>query len=143
MVQYKILLVDDDPDIREYVRMALKNYDTIRILEAVDGNKAVVLAKHIKPDLILLDNKMPSLSGESVAKNLKNDPLTRDIPVVMITAMRLSRKEIELIKLDVDDYIEKPISTWQLENIVKKYIPALKGSMDTVDIDDDYFDDGE
>jgi DNA-binding response OmpR family regulator len=114
MTQYKVLLADDDPDIREYVRLALRNYDNLMVLEAVDGNKAVSLAKHTKPDLILLDNKMPSMSGESVAKSLKNALRTREIPVVMITALRLSRKEIELIKLDVDDYIEKPITTWQL-----------------------------
>jgi CheY-like chemotaxis protein len=143
MAKLVILLVDDDKNTREYIRMALRNYDNLKILEAVDGHKAVELAKLTKPNLILLDNRMPSMSGESVVKRLKVNPRTKNIPIVMITALRLSRKEINLIKLDVDDYLEKPITTWQLGNTVEKYIPALKTDMDMLDLVYDYFDDEE
>ncbi len=117
------------------VKVALQDFDELEIFEAVDGHKAVKLAGRVQPDLILLDNRMPTMSGEAVAKKLQTDPLTNSISIVMITSMRLTKKQIELIKLDVDDYVEKPITPWQIKKFAKRYLPGLNEGMDMLDVD--------
>ena len=125
MMRKKILVIDDEESAREMCRMILCKYNDIEVIEAVDGNKGFELAKLEKPDLIILDNRMRIMSGEETAKLLRADPSTRAIPIIMITAMRLSKQEIAFIKMDVNDFIEKPFSPWELVRSVEKYLGTL------------------
>lgn len=125
MEKKKILVIDDEVSARESCRMIFSRYENIEVIEAVDGNKGFELAKLEKPDLILLDNMMPMMSGEQTARIFRANPVTKSIPIIMITAMRLSKDEINLIKLDVDSFIEKPFSPWQMRNEAEKYLGTL------------------
>ena len=104
----KILLADDDPKLRTLVRLSLGDHFTL--LEASDGQEALAIARTQGPDLVLLDITMPKLSGLEVCKEIKRDPATRDIIVVMLTARNNPDEVSQAIELGADDYVTKPFS---------------------------------
>ena len=103
-----LLVVDDTPDNLMLMTDLLK--DRYRVKAANSGAKALrVLQGDTLPDLILLDVMMPGLSGHEVARQLKRDPRTRDIPIIFLTAMAATEDEIHGLELGAVDYITKPI----------------------------------
>ena len=119
----KILIVDDQPEIRELVDVTLRIGDYM-IWQAASGDAALVLARAEHPDLILLDVMMPnsSMDGFEVCRQLRSDPMTRDISIVMLTA-RGQETDIELGKLvGADDYFTKPFSPLQLMQKVEELL---------------------
>ena len=80
-----ILVVDDEAPIVDLVRFTLEDAE-VRVVEASDGAEALVLARRIKPDLVLLDVHMPRLDGLEVCRQLTQGPATRHIPVILISA---------------------------------------------------------
>ena len=117
----KILIVDDQPEVRELVEVTLRigAYD---ILQAGSGDQALAIARAEHPDLMLLDVMMPnsSVDGFEVCRQLKSDPATRDITIVMLTA-RGQEKDIQTGKqAGADDYFIKPFSPLQLMSKVEE-----------------------
>jgi response regulator RpfG family c-di-GMP phosphodiesterase len=103
-----VLVVDDTPDNLMLMTDLLK--DKYRVKAANSGEKALrILQGDSLPDLILLDIMMPGLSGHQVAEQLKQDPRTRDIPIIFLTAMTSTEDEIHGLELGAVDYITKPI----------------------------------
>ena len=109
----KILLIDDDPDLVNAVRMILesKNYN---VAAAFGGIEGLEKAKTENPDLIVLDVMMPDKDGYSVCKELKSDPQLRSIPVILLTAVvshiSTTRFTQQMgLETDADDYIDKPV----------------------------------
>ncbi len=109
----KILIVDDEPAIRQMVCLALSqaNFDC---LEAGDTAEAQTKILSDKPDLILLDWMLPKLSGMDYARQLRREKLTADIPVIMLTARTEEEDKVKGLDSGVDDYITKPFSTREL-----------------------------
>ena len=115
----KILIVDDDPDMRLAIGSVLRSrsYD---VIEADDGEEALIKLREEKPDLMLLDLLMPKMDGFAVVKELKNTQESySNIPILIISSIReeASHRRYELEvghALDVDEYIEKPIEPFIL-----------------------------
>ena len=112
----KILVVDDDPDILEALTMILESQG-YQVVSARDGVEGLATLKAEKPDLMILDLLMPKMDGFAVCKELQDPRWSkyRDIPILILTSVReeASRRRYELetgLELDVDDYVEKPIS---------------------------------
>jgi len=104
-----VLVVDDTPD--NLMLMADLLRDRYRVKAANCGETALrVLQSNPLPDLILLDIMMPGLSGHEVARQLQQDPRTRDIPIIFLTALASMENEIQGLELGAVDYITKPIS---------------------------------
>jgi len=127
-VQEKILLVDDDPDILDALTMILeaKGY---QVVTAQDGIKGLANLKAEKPDLLILDLLMPKMDGFAVCKELQDPRWSKfkDMPILILTSVReeASRRRYELetgLELDVDDYVEKPVSPDVLLERVGKLI---------------------
>jgi DNA-binding response OmpR family regulator len=116
----RVLLVDDDHEIVESVRIALesKGYD---VLVARDGNQGLAMAEREDPDLVVLDMMMPKRSGFLVLEKLRR---TRPVPlrVIMITANEGSRHKAYAEMLGVDDYIRKPFAMDRLMDSVKRLL---------------------
>ncbi|MCS7306627.1 MAG: response regulator [Thermoguttaceae bacterium] len=116
----RILLVDDDPEIVETIRIALeaKGY---QVLIARDGNQGLALADRENPDLVILDIMMPKRSGFLVLERLRR---TRPVPirVIMITANEGARHKAYAEMLGVDDYIRKPFAMDRLLESVQRLI---------------------
>jgi len=101
-----ILLVDDDVTLREMYEERLKVEGFI-ITQAANGEDAIKLAKENKPQIILLDIMMPKVNGFDVLKDLKADPATKDIPVIVLSALIQDVDRVEGKKLGAVDYIVK------------------------------------
>ncbi len=101
-----ILLVDDDLTLREMYEERLKTEGFI-ITQASNGEEAIKLAKETKPQIILLDIMMPKVNGFDVLKNLKADPATKGIPVIVLSALIQDVDRSEGKKLGAVDYIVK------------------------------------
>jgi DNA-binding response OmpR family regulator len=115
----KILIVDDDPDMRLAISSVLRSR-SYYVIEAGDGEEALRKLKEEKPDLMLLDLLMPKMDGFAVVKELKNTQESySNIPILIISSIReeASHRRYELEvghELDVDEYIEKPIEPFIL-----------------------------
>ncbi|MFC1511989.1 response regulator transcription factor [Candidatus Latescibacterota bacterium] len=117
----KILIADDRHEIRELVRMTLST-EMYEILHATNGREAVEVARQHKPDLILMDVMMPEMDGNEATRTLKNDPLTCDCKIVMLTA-RGQKTDIEQgEKAGADEYIVKPFSPLKLIGTIRRIL---------------------
>jgi DNA-binding response OmpR family regulator len=112
----KILIVDDEPDVIKMlgVRLKASGYE---IISAQDGVQAVSIAHKEKPDMIILDIKMPAQDGYTVYENLKMAASTNLIPIIFLTALPPQEVEKKVKKLGADGYISKP---FEAEDILKK-----------------------
>jgi CheY-like chemotaxis protein len=102
----KLLVVDDDPDVHEMVTQLLED-SGYQIQSATDGAQAVAAVKKELPDIILLDLLMPQLDGFGVIERLRQNPETRDIPVVILTAKSLSATEEKSLDQRIYTVIQK------------------------------------
>jgi DNA-binding response OmpR family regulator len=106
----KVLVVDDDPTIREVVLSYLRaeRYD---VAEAADGETAVGLVGHDRPDLVVLDVMLPGIDGLEVCRRIRADT---DLPVIMLTALGSEADRVIGLELGADDYVIKPFSPREL-----------------------------
>ena len=109
----KILLVEDEAPIREMLGYTLmKEGYTFR--EAADVEEARPLIADDRPDLLLLDWMLPGMNGGDYARRIRNNPDTRDIPIIMLTARGEETDKVRGLDTGADDYITKPFSTREL-----------------------------
>jgi two-component system phosphate regulon response regulator PhoB len=113
MKNERILIVDDEAAIREMIAIAL-DLAGFECLEAEDALAAHHLIVDERPALILLDWMLPGMSGIELARRLKRDEATREIPVIMLTARGEEDNKIQGLDAGADDYITKPFSTREL-----------------------------
>lgn len=117
-----ILIVDDaEPNIDILLDALGDMYD---ISVAMDGFTALETARHIKPDLILLDIMMPSMDGYEVCRRLKADPLTREIPVIFLTALTEVENKARGFELGGVDYITKPFEIMEVKARVRTHLDS-------------------
>ena len=124
MEKTSILIVDDEQTIRLLVRRFLS--DKFAVLEASDGKEAVDMAHKHKPALILMDIMMPNVDGYTACSILKNNQLTKKIPVIMLTGLgfELNKKLAE--EVGADGYITKPFTLEQLLDAIGKFLEIPK-----------------
>lgn len=106
--QQKILIVDDAPINIQILNEALR--ETYRVFFATNGKDAVRIAVSSLPDIILLDVMMPEMDGYEVCRAIKADPVTKDIPIIFITALNQMENETAGLELGAADYITKPFN---------------------------------
>lgn len=117
----KILIVDDDPrDVRLLAaRLPRKDYQTIC---AYGGISALKVAQEEAPDLILLDVMLPDINGYEVTKRLKNEPSTRNIPIILLTALNGPEEKTKGLKAGADDFLNKPVHFAELLTRVRSFL---------------------
>ena len=116
----KILIVDDEPDVRRLVRRILSKDFTV--LEAEDGRQAVDTACTQKPDLILMDMLMPRMDGLTACYTIKNDPTTKSIPVLMLTAIGFELNVKLSQQMGADAYMTKPFTSQALLEKITQFL---------------------
>ncbi len=114
----KVLICDDDEGIVDVAGIVLSEagYDVIKVIAS---EEIFTVISNIQPDIILLDLWMPNLSGEKIAKQLKNQEKTKHIPVIIMSASRKTEQTAKTA--GADDFICKPFDIEELEEIVRKY----------------------
>ena len=108
-----VLVVDDNQQNLELLLAYLEDVDC-KTISATDGIQALEMIKNNPPDLILLDVMMPRMSGFEVCRQIKNDPKTDDIPVIMVTALNELGDIERAISSGTDDFLSKPSNKWEL-----------------------------
>jgi len=114
-MQNKVLVIDDDPDILDAITMILESQG-YEVVTACDGIEGLATLKAENPDLMILDLLMPKMDGFAVCKELLDPRWSKyKVPILIMTSVReeFSRRRYELetgLELDVDDYVEKPLS---------------------------------
>ncbi|OAN53726.1 DNA-binding response regulator [Paramagnetospirillum marisnigri] len=108
-----ILIVEDEASLVTMLRYNLEK-EGYRVCEAGDGEEALTVLAERKPDLVLLDWMLPSLSGIEVCRQLRRKPATRELPVIMLTARGEEGDKIRGLNTGADDYLTKPFSLPEL-----------------------------
>ncbi|MCL1599756.1 MAG: response regulator [Actinomycetia bacterium] len=126
----RILIVDDDPDILQFVRLNLE-LDGFEVELAGGGREALEKAAAAPPDLMLLDVMMPEIDGLTVLRRMRSDPPTANIPVIVLTARSLAEDRVRGLDLGADDYITKP---FDLEELIARVKTVLRRSQQMRDL---------
>jgi two-component system phosphate regulon response regulator PhoB len=113
-----VLVVEDEPAILELIAYNLKQAGH-QPLRADNAEQALVLVANALPDLVLLDWMLPGLSGIELAKRLRADKRTREIPIIMLTARSEEQDKLQGLEIGADDYITKPFSPRELNARIK------------------------
>lgn len=121
----KILVAEDEKDIRELVTFTLRGLGKYEVIQAVNGEDAIEKAKAERPDLILMDGRMPRMSGYEACLELKKIEATRDIPVVFLSAKGQESEIQDGLTAGAHDYILKPFAPDELVNRVREILQQL------------------
>lgn len=116
-----VLVVEDNPLIMELVRTLLVSFG-YEPVEAVDGAMAIELCKKNKLNIILLDIQLPGIDGTEVLEILKEDPATREIPVIALTAHAMRGDEEKFLRAGFSGYISKPIDIQRFKSVIEQLI---------------------
>jgi len=110
----RVIIADDDPDIRRLVEMTVTNAGC-DVTVASDGEEALARVRDSVPDLVILDVLMPRMDGWEVARALKSDPATREVPVMFLTSRGQEHDVLEGFDSGAVDYMVKPFSPRELQ----------------------------
>ena len=118
----KILVVEDDCQNMRLLEMTLKSRN-YTVLKATDGEEALNMTVSERPDLIIMDIRLPVMSGVEVTKKLKEDSALSHIPIIALTAYAMKGDRERIIKTGCDAYLSKPVSPRALSGAVAEMLP--------------------
>ena len=116
-MRQKVLIVEDNPLNMRLIEMVLKS-NSYTLLKATDGEEALDIATRERPDLVLMDIRLPTVSGLEVARRLKENPAFSHIPIIALTAHAMKGDKEKAIEAGCDSYLSKPINTRELPRLV-------------------------
>ncbi len=122
MADKRILLIDDEDDIRTIIRISLETIGGLEVLLAGGGEEGLEVSARDKPDLILLDVMMPGLDGPATLKRLKRNPASADIPVVFLTAKAQQMELDQLKDMGAEGVLTKPFDPMKLPDQVRAFL---------------------
>ncbi|HOV21287.1 MAG TPA: response regulator [bacterium] len=117
----KVLVIEDDSVERQVLLQALKNSGYVSY-GAQTGEEGLTLFKKVKPDVVLLDVVLPGIDGWDVLKKIKSGPLSRKVPVIMITAKSENTDRITGYEIGADFYVTKPYNISKLLPIIRNIV---------------------
>jgi two-component system alkaline phosphatase synthesis response regulator PhoP len=121
-----VLVVDDEPKIVKVVSDYLERAG-YRVVTAGDGQMALTVARHERPSLVILDLMLPTIDGLDVCQRLRQEPLTADVPIIMLTARVDETERVVGLELGADDYVTKPFSPRELVARVRAVLRRTEG----------------
>ncbi len=131
----RLLIIEDDPRIIEAIERSLGLLPGFSMESSREPEAGLRLALRSRPDLILLDIRLPGGDGRNILKRLKDNAATRDIPVIMVTGMSAEGDKVLGLNLGADDYVVKPFGAMELvariQAVLRRYAPQTGGQ--TVD----------
>lgn len=121
MPDKNVMVVEDNEKNRKLMRVVLraKGYN---VIEATTGEEALNLLKNQKPNIILMDIQLPGIDGLTLIKQIKADAMTKEIPIIAVTAYAMKGDEQKILDTGCEAYMSKPINTQELPIIIEKYI---------------------
>jgi two-component system, OmpR family, alkaline phosphatase synthesis response regulator PhoP len=131
--RYRVLIVDDNAQNLELLEAYMDALPEVRPITATNGLDALDAVASERPDLILLDVMMPKMSGFEVCKHVKGDPNTRDIPIIMVTALDEIGDVERARECGADGFISKPVNRIDLATQVRSLLGVRKSKNDHAD----------
>ena len=128
MSKIKILIADDEPNQLELIRFNLTK-ENFEVISASDGEEALCLSEEIFPDLIILDWMMPKMSGIDVCRKLRSKSVSRDIPIIILSARGEEGDRTLGLEIGADDYVTKPFSPMELLARIKAILRRSRPSL--------------
>ncbi len=125
-INSKILIVDDEVAYRKFIRKVVENYFKSEVVEAANPKEGFDILKTMTPTIIFLDMQMPVMDGLTMLKHLRAVKETNDIPVIACTALANLDLLAQLVKLNIADYIVKPININQLVDKLRKVFKSIE-----------------
>ena len=122
LIPSKVLVVDDNAQNLELLMAYMEEVPNVTIIPATNGLEALAKVVSEKPDLILLDVMMPRMSGFEVCRRLKSDPETRDVQIVMVTALNEMGDHERAVDCGTDEFLTKPVNRIELITRVKSLL---------------------
>ncbi|MCP4592191.1 MAG: response regulator [bacterium] len=119
-----VLIVDDNPQNLELLEVYCEGLEGVKVTTARNGIEAMEQIRAQKPDLVLLDIMMPKMSGFEVCKQLKSNPSTRDVIIVMVTALNETSDVERAAECGADDYLSKPVDRMALLDLVRTLLQS-------------------
>lgn len=119
MKQLRVLIVEDEPDNQAIVRAVVEEMVGYSAVLADDGVEALSRVSEEPPELVLLDLMLPKLDGYEVARRLKGDPRTQDVPIIAITALARPSDRARALEAGCDDCVDKPFDLDALEQKIR------------------------
>ena len=107
--QLTVLVIDDEPPLRDLVRDYLAR-EGFRVVTAADGLTAVEMARAHQPDIVVLDLMLPGIDGLEATRRIRADPALRDTPVIALTALAMPGDRERCLEAGANDYLTKPVS---------------------------------
>ena len=124
-----ILVVEDEPDIRELLDFAISR-SGFSVIEAETAEDALKVLDRGTPELIIIDWMLPGMDGIDLAKQLRSDELTKDLPIIMLTARGEEADKLRSFEVGIDDYVTKPFSPKELVARIKALLRRTGNSED-------------
>ena len=122
----KVLYVEDNDDNVYMLKMRLELLDDFEVVTAEDGQKGCAMALAERPDIILMDLEMPLVDGWEATRRLKNDPQTRDIPIIALSAPALAGSRERALAAGCDEFDTKPVEFERLVATVRRLLADRK-----------------
>jgi len=122
----KVLYVEDNDDNVYMLKMRLELLDDFEVVTAEDGEKGCAMARAERPDIILMDLEMPVVDGWEATRRLKNDPQTRDIPIIALSAHALAGSREKALAAGCDEFDTKPVEFERLVATVRRLLADHK-----------------
>jgi len=122
MSEYRVLVVEDSPTMRQLIVFALKRIRNLHIEEAGDGVGGLKKLSAQKFDLVVTDINMPIMDGLKLVSLIRNDPQYKDVPVVVITTEGATEDRDRALALGANEYITKPIQTARILEVAKQML---------------------
>ena len=123
----KVLYVEDNEDNVYMLKMRLELLDDFEVLTAEDGENGCAMALSERPDIILMDLEMPRVDGWEATRRLKDDPRTRDIPIIALSAHALAGEREKALAAGCDEFDTKPIEFERLVATLRRVLAARGG----------------
>ena len=121
MSDKNVMVVEDNEKNRKLMRVVLKAKG-YNVIEATTGEEALNILKNQKPNIILMDIQLPGIDGLTLIKQIKADTVTKEIPIIAVTAYAMKGDEQKILDTGCNAYVSKPINTQELPLIIEKYI---------------------
>ena len=122
----KVLYVEDNEDNVYMLKMRLELLGDFEVVAAEDGEKGCAMALAERPDIILMDLEMPVVDGWEATRRLKEDPQTRDIPIIALSAHALAGERVKALGAGCDEFDTKPIEFERLVATLRRVLAARK-----------------